>query len=1056
MPLLSPSRILRAATQNASGFKWSETLALPRSAFPARPSAAQLEQYRQRCADDLYAWQKENRPKTQQASFVLHDGPPYANGAVHIGHALNKVLKDLILRWNLSKGKRVEYRPGWDCHGLPIELKALQARRANEQQASALRDKPKQEAAVASGAGMSASDIRGIARTLASSTIEKQKASFREWGVMGDWDKPYKTMDLEFEITQLEVFREMVRKGLISRNFRPVYWSPSSRTALAEAELEYDENHTCTAAFVRMPFVRLPKVLKDNEQLRDGQVSALIWTTTPWTLPANKAIAVHPDIEYAVVSIHEPQAGAPKSEQDFTIVARDRMEYIMSHLTEGSQYTVIVESVIGSQLADGQSACLNIFAGLESPILLAGYVTATSGTGLVHNAPGHGMEDYQLCEANRIGPALAPVDDEGRYTAEAFPRSQNSNILKGLDVQTDGVKQVIEILQNPSKYLTSDNPVAPRSLILATHKFTHRNPIDWRTKQPVIVRATAQWFADISAIKDNALTALEDVTFIPESAKTRLQSFIGGRSQWCISRQRAWGVPIPALYHRETGEACIREESISHIIETIKQKGTDAWFSDAPDDPSWIHPSLAEDPWVRGKDTMDVWFDSGTTWKTLSPRDGQVISDIYLEGTDQHRGWFQSSLLTHIATQQSDKSDRSPKAPFGTLITHGFTLDADGKKMSKSLGNVISPDQIVDGSLLPPLKAKKQRGNKKESAPAQDGPKYDAMGPDVLRLWIASSDYTRDVSVSVLVLQSVQQALQKLRVTFKFLLGVLGEYTQQSRSPSTQALTFADRAILHRLSRTSQSVWDACEGYKFYKAVSDINVFVSSDLSAFYFEIVKDAAYAGSKDVRARTQGVLATILEEMTKMLGPITPHLIEEVWEHSPDGLEGSKEHPLMRIWDCPYLAPTSNVLGEDIDQRLSSFRSLSAAVKIAQEEARNAGHVRSGLACDVVILAPTHSADSSFGKAVESWGQDDELADMLVVSHTIVVKEQSEYDIVTEAEWKYEQSIDGLDARGCKIAVLPPKKQKCVRCWKFTAEEAERPCQRCEDVLREMKAG
>ena len=847
---------------------------------------------------------------------------------------------------------------------------------------------------------------------------------------------------------------------MISRNHRPVYWSPSSRTALAEAELEYDENHKCTAAFVKMPFIRLPQVLAEMPFLQGGMVSALTWTTTPWTLPANKAIAVHGDIEYAVVSVKTPGLSTSEPNRDHIIVAHDRIEYLMSHLPQESRCEVVVESIPGSQLADGNSACLNIFTGSQSPVLKADYVTATSGTGIVHNAPGHGMEDYQLCEANNVGPALAPVDNEGRFTAEAFPSGGHNELLQGLDVQTDGVKAVLEILRDSTKYLPFGLQVLESNLVLATHEFTHKNPIDWRTKQPVIVRATAQWFADVSAIKDRALKALDNVTFIPESGKTRLRSFVEGRSQWCISRQRSWGVPIPAIHHRETGEACIREESINHIIETIKRKGTDAWFSDAPDDPSWIHPSLAEDPWTRGKDTMDVWFDSGTTWTSLPSRDGQALSDVYLEGTDQHRGWFQSSLLTHIATQRSNQKDDVPTAPFKTLITHGFTLDAEGKKMSKSLGNVISPDQILDGSLLPPLKAKKQRVNKKESAAPMDPPKYDSMGPDVLRLWVASSDYTRDVSVSVPVLQSVQQALQKLRVTFKFLLGVLGDYAPPSdlakASVNLNEPSFADRAILHRLSQTSKSVWNAYEEYKFYKAVSDINSFVSSDLSAFYFEIVKDAAYAGSIVDRKRTQGVLATVLEETMKMLGPITPHVIEEVWEHFPAGMKPSNDHPLKQVWEGPYLAPQSGASGQEVDQQIERFQHLSGAVKIAQEEARNAGRLRSGLACDVVVLLPDPlptPAETTHRRDLETWTQGNELADLLVVSHALVTNNQKDYKAVTKAEWKYEQDFEGPNGQTGKVAVLPPKKQKCVRCWKYTAEESDEPCQRCRDVLEEL---
>ena len=839
-----------------------------------------------------------------------------------------------------------------------------------------------------------------------------------------------------------------------------MYWSPSSRTALAEAELEYDDNHKCTAAFVKMPFVRLPQALKDNSSLKSGSLSAVIWTTTPWTLPANKAVAVNKDIEYSVISLSHPSVPSADSEQDFLLTAKERVEHLMSHLPEDTVYTTIVDSVSGSGLVDGKAACANLFSGSESPILQADFVTATSGTGLVHSAPGHGMEDYQLCQEHNIGPAFAPVDGEGRFTADAFPAGGQDAMLRGLDVQAEGVKAVLSILQDPKQYLSSPVKMRNTNFVLASHEFTHKNPIDWRTKQPVIVRATAQWFAEVSVIKERAFTALEDVRFVPDSGKGRLQNFVEGRSQWCISRQRAWGVPIPVLYHQETGEVCIRQESIDHIIETIKQKGTDAWFSDPPDDPSWIHPSLAEDPWVRGKDTMDVWFDSGTTWTTLDERPGRPVSDAYVEGTDQHRGWFQSSLLTCVATQDHNNA---PKAPFAELITHGFTLDGEGRKMSKSLGNVISPDQILDGSLLPPVKLKKQRGKPKDAAVSNGGQRFDAMGPDVLRLWVASSDYTRDVSVSVPVLQSVQQALQKLRVTFRFLLGVLGDY-HRAVNILPDKLTFADRAALHQLSKTSKEVWESYNKYMFYKGVNAINTFVSNDLSAFYFETIKDKMYAGSLSMRKSTQIRLLTISLEMMKMLGPITPHLIEEVWEHAPPGLKDAFEHPLKSVWEGPY-PPWSQ--REKMEAEINAFQHVSAVLKLAQEQARNAGKLGSGLACKVEVVVPNKAAPvykdflGQWFPDVEEWMDKDEqwmdageLADMLVVSQAIVKFDGEESDAVN-AEWSFEQSFDtqGTNGKG-KVIVMPPEKEKCVRCWKFTAEENDVPCQRCQEVLEMMR--
>lgn len=837
--------------------------------------------------------------------------------------------------------------------------------------------------------------------------------------------------------------------GLISRHHRPVYWSPSSRTALAEAELEYDDNHQCTAAFVKMPFVRLPEILEraisNSLQSEPRIVSALIWTTTPWTLPANKAIAVNSNMEYTLVMISRPDA-----DEDVLLLAKNRLAHVLFYLPEGTTATVIVDNILGRELADGESACLNLFTGEPSPILEAGFVTDTSGTGVVHMAPGHGMEDYQVCQVNKIGSAFAPVDDEGRFTDDVF-QAGDSGLLKGLDAQTDGVDAVLKILAQPGPYLPTELHEDNGSLVLATHSFTHKNPIDWRTKQPVIVRATAQWFADVSAIKDRALNAIERVNFIPEGGKTRLKSFVEGRNQWCISRQRAWGVPIPALYHEETGEVCISQVSIDHIIATIKERGTDAWFSDPPDERAWIHPSLELEPWTRGRDTMDVWFDSGTTWTTL---DGKH-SDVYVEGTDQHRGWFQSSLLTYVAALDDNKK---PRAPYDTLITHGFTLDANFMKMSKSIGNVISPDQIMDGSLLPPIKARNVKMKDSAAQPGKLGLKHDAMGPDVLRLWVASSEYTRDVSISVPVLRSVQQALQKYRVTFKFLLGNLNGYTRpRSNDLDANALTFADAVVLRQLSKTSQIVYQAYGEYKFYKAVNEINTFINSDLSAFYFEVIKDRMYAGSRDVRSRTQQVLFAILHEMMTMLGPVTPHLVEEVWEFLPGTVkEQCGEHPLRRVWDGPFTPPFDSDTQklEELESGTKVFNDLSTAVKLAQEAARMDGKVGSGLACKVEVQLPKEAA-TYLRKHLDQWRSDEELADLLVVSQAVV--KVSEDLVAASAEWRYEQSFEAgtveRPAEG-KVIVLPPDQLKCVRCWKYTADEEGTPCKRCQDVLHEME--
>jgi isoleucyl-tRNA synthetase len=538
------------------------------------------------------------------------------------------------------------YVPGWDCHGLPIEMKALEKQRELHKDDGAIFD------AVA---------VRRAARSLATKTVKEQMKAFREWGVMADWDKAWTTMDKSFEIKQLGVFQEMVKKGLIFRRYKPVYWSPSSRTALAEAELEYKEDHLSTAAYVKFPITNVPEGLKGR--LPEGQLYAVIWTTTPWTLPANRAIAIHHGLEYSVV----------KSGSDLLLIASTRLPQLSGLLFGESPVEAVAESILGSDLLGAQY--VNSLRGKESvlqPIVHADYVSAESGSGLVHMAPGHGMEDYDVCTPLGIK-ADAPVNDLGCFTSAALP--DNPQTLERKSVLDGGSEEVLKILGDK---------------VLAVHKYKHKYPYDWRTKLPVIIRATEQWFADVGSVKDHALTSLAKVKFIPEGGRVRLESFVKGRSEWCISRQRAWGVPIPALYN-EDGVAVLTDESVAHIISVINKRGIDAWWTDAADDPAWIVPGL-EGQYRRGKDTMDVWFDSGTSWTQSDQQ-----ADVYLEGTDQHRGWFQSSLLTYVSASGREG------APYKTCITHGFTLDQDGKKMSKSIGNTIAPSQIVDGSLLPPV-----------------------------------------------------------------------------------------------------------------------------------------------------------------------------------------------------------------------------------------------------------------------------------------------------------------------------------------------------------------
>lgn len=862
---------------------------------------------------------------------------------------------------------------------------------------------------------------------------------------MGDWDNAYQTMEKGFELRQLEVFKEMWEKGLVYRQFKPVYWSPSSRTALAEAELEYDEGHKSLAAFVRFP-VQATEELKSKLGSKgvSGEVNVVIWTTTPWTLPANKAIAVHNDMEYCVVK--DAEKGG-----ELTLVAATRVAEYEKVLERKVQ--VVASGIRGSDLA-GNLQYVNPFQranGLQ-PVVHADFVTDSSGTGLVHFAPGHGMDDYHVCQAMGI-PAFAPVDDAGTFTKDAFP--EQPELLEGLPVTDEkrtGTRAVCDYLDK-------------QGLLRAKQNYRHKYPIDWRTKQPVIVRATEQWFADVGDLKESSMKAITEVTFLPETGRSRLESFIQGRTQWCISRQRAWGVPIPALYkvQGDSLEATMDSETIQHLIKTIKERGIDAWWTDSPSDPAWTPPHLAgTGTYVRGRDTMDVWFDSGTSWKLLPPSKNAPVADVYLEGTDQHRGWFQSSLLTHIATQ--DYASGTARAPYKTLITHGFTLDSDGRKMSKSLGNVISPSQIMNGELLPPIKRKKQKGQ--PAPPPNASPTYDGMGADALRLWAASSDYMRDVTIGQPVLQSVNQALHKYRVTFKWLLGVLSLPSCPPTFSSFNALReelpisplLTDTLALHRLTQVSAEVHTHYARYEFFKSVNALNRYIATDLSAFYFETLKDRIYTGHSSDCTTLQAHLGLIFYELLQILAPVTPLLVEEVWDHVPASLRENSLHPTQAVWQP--LPGTSIAKSKALDSALEHLNIIGNAVKVAQEQLRADKKIGSGLETAVtLVLHPDAIFD--FNALLQSCVPHAELdlhsqlAGLLVVSDFQL--STTTPDTAGAWAWSASETIkttnDASYFKNAKVLVHPPSLEKCPRCWRFAKAAEEELCQRCDDVVKEV---
>ncbi len=1037
---------------------WKDTLELPKSNFPPRAAPpGDRPRLLQKCTDDIYAWQRTNR---KGDTFTLHDGPPYANGDLHIGHAFNKILKDITCRFQLSQGSRVKYVPGWDCHGLPIELKALEKQRLQNKQGS------KSSLSLAEDPQEDAVSVRKAARELAAQAVERQKSQFRQWGIMADWDNAWKTMDKSFEVKQMDVFKKMVARDLIYQRFKPVHWSPSTQTALAEAELEYHDDHISTAAYVKYQLSTIPNTLSKILGAGPEGISCVIWTTTPWTLPANQAIGFHSELQYAIVdSLHHGRL----------LMAKPRLEAVQAKCNEAFTEVAVFK---GSDL-EGASYYDNLWDHRLPirPFLHADFVDKNTGSGLVHVAPGHGPDDYKLCLKHGIQP-FAPVNVKGKFDGRASP--DEPLLLEGKNVLREGSQAVL-------------HHIAERKQLLAQYSYTHSYPYDWRSKQPVIMRATKQWFANVGGIREAALAALDAVDYVPETSKTRLQSFVRNRSEWCISRQRAWGVPIPALYHKDTDEVLMTEDSISHISSVIKERGIEAWWSDAELNPAWTPVSSRETNgttlYRRGMDTMDVWFDSGSSW-TQTQRDWPFlkdrVADVYLEGTDQHRGWFQSSLLTHIA-YQGGNSGKSPEAPFRKLVTHGFTLDQNGRKMSKSVGNVVSPAEIMDGSLLP-IVHKKFKGKWTEFR--------NAMGPDSLRLWVANCDYTKDVTIGPEVLQVINNALTKYRTTFKQLLGLLEDF-QPSRINPRKYHSAADQVAVYNLKEMKTNVRTHYRHMDYHKVVAEIDTYISAGFSAFYMEAVRDAVYCGTPEERHMAQSTICVILQTLQQVLAPVTPLLVQETWEHTPQELkELNALSPFQRTWsesssqamedndmEFPRLASRKPVLtsknsqareGSSADLYRPAFNQpvfldqsrrllkmhvpllldTLAAIQEVQEKARTDKKMGSSLQSYVQLQVSGHDALNA-SVVVDTFSRyEKDLASIFVVSK---VDFQMGGKLIGNTEWSYKQDFEMLGVR-VVVHVYAPKQAKCVRCWRYVADvkvnEEEALCKRCEEVVAGLR--
>lgn len=801
------SQLSKANYSNGKG-KYSNTCLLPKSNFTGH-IAPEEEKLIINSAKFAGLYERQRKSRNEKEQFILHDGPPYANGPAHLGHAVNRIRKDLVVRYNLVKGNCVHYRPGWDCHGLPIELKASQ-------------------------------DVdlvvkRKKSRQLALSVVEQQKATFTSWGICGDWANPYLTLDSDYVHKELCNFFQLNQAGLIFKGNLPVYWSIEHETSLAEAELEYVSDHQSPSVYVKFP---LSKSLPGFDNLH-----ALIWTTTPWTLPANEAICYAPNKEYAIISI--------EGDVHPLIVAAERIEHLAEELTGVS----VVAKFSGEKL-DHLTYFHPVGSREQLPFLQTDYVTMDKGTGLMHSAPNHGKEDYAVACKYKLSPKECLVDEKGRYTAKAGEKLALKHVL------TDGTEAVL---------------TEWAQAVVKKSKYIHSYPYDWRSKKPVIVRTSQQWFLDIESIKDDILRELESTKFYPEQLKTGLKNQIENRPPWCISRQRAWGVPIPVFYDEgdaENKNPIMDGEIISQTVSRLKEKSLDAWWSNPigeflPDNLKAMQCTLK-----KSMDILDIWFDSGTSWCTLPER---TTAQLYLEGIDQIRGWFQSSLILSVALRNV--------APYSSVLVHGFTLDGEGRKMSKSLGNVVDPAELING-------------NKKSKVPQ--------FGVECLRFWVFLFTGSHgNVNFNLKQMNTAQEHVKKIRLTLKFILGCLDDEMDESDMVPVRQLRLWDTIFLCHLKKTCMQIENYIQNYNQVSASKMLCSLIDEDLSALYFASVKDRLYCSSKCSleRRSVQTVLLYTLHLITRLLSPVLPVTFEEAYPHYPPAAR-SKEG--ISVFENNFISP------------------------------------------------------------------------------------------------------------------------------------------------------
>ena len=903
-----------------------DTLLMPNTKFPMRGNLPNKEPEFLKRWEEMDLYNKILEKNAGKPSYVLHDGPPYANGNIHIGHALNKILKDFIVKYKNMNGFVSPYVPGWDTHGLPIE-----------------------QVLVNNGVdrkSMPANKFRNKCKDYALKQVDKQRADFKKLGVLGDWDNPYLTLDPKFEAEQIRVFGKMVDKGYIYKGLKPIYWSPSSESALAEAEIEYHD-HTSPSIYVAFDLV------SENGAVEKG-TKFVIWTTTPWTLPANLGIAVHPDFEYQVV----------KYNGESYLVAKERVAFLAEKF--GWENYETGEVLVGKDLE--YLLCQHPFLDRTSTLILADYVTLDSGTGLVHTAPGHGVDDYLVGQLQYKLGVLSPVDNQGVLTEEAGQ-------FAGKFV-FDANKDIIAHL-------------AETGALLQQEDITHSYPHDWRSKKPIIFRATPQWFCSVDAFRSELLEAVDNTKFYSEWGKPRLYNMIRDRGDWVISRQRVWGVPIPVFY-AENGEAILDIELIEHVAKIFEEEGSTVWFYKEAKDllpEGYTHPGSPNGEFTKEMDIMDVWFDSGTSHQGCCAIRKELTypADLYLEGSDQYRGWFNSSLITSVAV--------SGVAPYKELVSAGFVMDGNGNKMSKSLGNVISPNEVG-----------------KE------------LGAEIIRLWSASVDYTQDVRISKDILKQVSETYRKIRNTFRFLLGNLynGNFNNQTDLLAYEDLEELDKYMVLKFEKVVAKVLDYYENYQFNSITTELINFFNVELSSFYLDYGKDILYIEGEDSHKRQSmlTVLYTVLSKSVRLFAPILSFTAEEVYDNMP-----YEDAESVHLTDFPV----KNLVDDAaLEAKWDKLLEVRDDVNKALEESRN----------EKVI-------GKSLEAAVEVYSNDAEVVELLNS-----VANLNQFFIVSKVEVK---ENDGVAYDLATVKVTKAEGHRCERCWNIVDEVNEEGlCPRCASIL------